>query len=367
MSRLINSSEKISTAHLPQLPVIDWSSIGQVAPANINFDYKGPDESLPNADIVVITWTSAEWSALDHVFANSQTPRSNSDTEWRSQWYLYSKNAPESSSPDLWGYFRLVKITDLKGNGQTVLLFKSQAHLAHPNYIDGLSQMVQCIIADVKPSRIFSIGTAGGSTLDEILGDTVITNAGHIILEKPENIKTSYNNQTFSCTTWFPGFSLQDEIQSKLLMPLSVVLTPDELNSLLTQLHQKQPDSAPFTLDDLINAPLDPKNLLSPKMLPCKDIPLLTTDYYYIAEGNDSDMYSTLEMDDTVVGYEAGLQKIDYIFVRNISDHVVASFSADNTPIPEDVREEWSSLIYQTCGFYTSYNGALTAWACIMG
>lgn len=367
MSRLINASEQISTSHLPQLPVINWAKIGQIAPKPIDFDYKGPNESLPSADIVVITWTSAEWSALDHVFANSQIPRSSSDTKWRSQWYLYSKNAPASSSPNLWGYFRLVMITDHSGKNQTVLLFKSESHLAHPNYISGLSQMVQCIITDVCPIAVYSIGTAGGSTLSENLGDTIITNSGHIILEKPENIKTPYNNKTFSCTTWFPQLGFQKNVENSLLMPLTSVLTEDVLDNLLDQLHQKQPDSTQFTLNDLVNAPLDPKNLVSPRILPCKDVPLLTTDYYFIASGNDSAEYSTLEMDDTVVGHELGLKNIKYAFVRNISDPVVVSVSADNTPIPDDVREEWSSLIYQTCGLYTSYNGALATWVCIMG
>jgi hypothetical protein len=367
MSRLIKQSALISTTHLPPLPVVDWGSIGQVAPQLIPFDYKGPNESLPQADIVVITWTSAEWSALDHVFANSQTTRTNSDTKWRSQWFLYSKNAPKSTSPDLWGYFRLVSVKNSSGLIQTILLFKSESHLAHPNYITGLSQMVQCIIADVQPKQIYSIGTAGGSSLSEILGDTVVTNSGHIILKLSENTSVGYNNQTFSCNTWYPSFDLQTEVENNLLMPLTTVLTPDELNNLIDQLHKEQPDSANFGLNDLVNAPLDPDNLKNPKILPCKDIPLLTTDYYFIASGDDSSQYSTLEMDDTVVGHEAGLLNVDYVYVRNISDPIVASVSASNEPIPDDVRESWSGLIYQTCGFYTSFNGALTAWACIAG
>jgi hypothetical protein len=367
MSKLLQHAPLQTTGELPNLPIIDWSKIGHSAPELISINYQGPNAPLPSADIVVITWTSAEWSALDHVFANSQTTRSAKEEQWRKDWHLYSLNAPQSTSPNLWGYYRLVKITNNAGIAQTVLLFKSEAHLAHPNYIAGLSQMVQCIVQDVQPKQVYSIGTAGGSSLSEALGDTVVTNAGHIILKKPENIGVDYNNQTFSCDSWFPTLSLQQSIQDKLLMPLTSVLTPNELDNLLDQLHQAIPSSSIYTLNDLINAPLDPNNLKSPKMLPSKDKALLTTDYYFIANGNDSAQYSTLEMDDTVIGREAGLLNIDYAFVRNISDPIVASVATDGSTIPDDVREEWSSLVYLTCGFYSSFNGALTTWACIVG
>ena len=62
-----------------------------------------------------------------------------------------------------------------------------------------------------------------------------------------------------------------------------------------------------------------------------------------------------------------GLLGVDYAFVRNISDPVVASKTTDGEVIPDNVREEWSSLIYKTCGFYSSFNGALTTWAAIAG
>ncbi len=112
MSKLIQHLPLRETNQLPDLPVIDWKKIGHDAPQLIDFDYKGPGEKLPKADIVVITWTSAEWSALDHVFADSQTPRNSKYEKWRDNWHLYSRNAPQSESPNLWGFFRLVSITN---------------------------------------------------------------------------------------------------------------------------------------------------------------------------------------------------------------------------------------------------------------
>jgi hypothetical protein len=53
------------------LPPVDWASIGRSAPARIAPGERGPDDPLPEADIVILTWTSAEWFAPDHVFVNS--------------------------------------------------------------------------------------------------------------------------------------------------------------------------------------------------------------------------------------------------------------------------------------------------------
>lgn len=359
MSRIIPDLKKSLTKDLPDLPIIHWISINEKAPVIINFPYKGPDASLPSADVVVITWTDDEWSALDHVFVNSQTTRTKNDDDgtWRKKWHLYSKDAPKSDFSKLWGYFILVKIKEKR-----VMLFKSDAHLAHPNYITGLQHMMRYIINDANPTKIYSIGTAGGASLDDKLGNVVITNAGHIILKKKENSAAPYNNQTISCD-WFPSLALQKKVTDKFLMKLSKVLTSDEQNKLLEELHTKQPDSSGLTLDDLINDPL--KKLQSPRPMPNRGIPLLTTDYYFIADGDDSNQYCALEMDDTVVGYVANQAKIDFAFIRNISDTVVVSYSKSGKKISDEIRNEWSSLIYKACGFYTSFNGALIAWSCI--
>ncbi|MCL3779923.1 hypothetical protein EMN47_05910 [Prolixibacteraceae bacterium JC049] len=361
MSNITHEVKRIKTTHLPPLPAISWDKINEEAPRNIKFDYKSPNDRLPHADIVVITWTSAEWSALDHVFANSNETRKSYDESWRDNWMLYSRNAMKSDFSKLWGYFRLVEI-----KGRRVMLFKSEAHLAHPPYIEGLTQMVQNIIDDSQPKHIYSIGTAGGSSLTEMLGDTVITNSGHIILEKKENENVSYNKQTVTCN-WFPSLEMQQKITDNLLMSMNQVLTPHELNHLLDRLHKEKPHSLALTLNDLVNAPLNPQNLKQARILPCKNIPLLTTDYYFIADGNDSSGYCTLEMDDTVVGHVAKENQVDFTFVRNISDPIVTSETVSGTAIPSDIRESWSSLIYETCGFYTSFNGALTTWGCIIG
>ena len=52
---------------LPPLAPIDWSVIGGEAPKLLDT----PENWLPEADAVVITWASAEWAAMQHVFVAS--------------------------------------------------------------------------------------------------------------------------------------------------------------------------------------------------------------------------------------------------------------------------------------------------------
>lgn len=352
-----------SSDYLPDLPVIDWKSIGAEAPRIIPFDYSGPDAALPKADRVVITWTTAEWSALDHVLVDSRIPRGPySSTEWRDAWKSYAKGASQYGS-DLWGYYLLIGITDKSGKEQRVLLFKSETHLAHPPYGPGLVAMTQHICEDAQPSQLYSIGTAGGASLNEVLGDVDVTNAGHAQMELTENM--AYNDKNVKCS-FYPPFDLVTDVQ-KLFIPLNSVIDRDELYYMIYQLHKESEGSHDLWYDDLVNYPLNPDNTGDNKALEMKDKALLTTDYYFISSGDDTDQYSSLEMDDTVIGIAAEQAGVDYTFVRNISDPIIASKAKDGTTIPRQVREDWSSLIYETAGLYTSFNGALTTWALIAG
>ena len=87
----------------------------------------------------------------------------------------------------LWGYYVLVDVVSASGETRRVLLFKADAHLAHPPWIPGLVQMTQQVLDDSGCGWIYSVGTAGGSRDDVRLGDVSITNSGHILLQKPEN------------------------------------------------------------------------------------------------------------------------------------------------------------------------------------
>lgn len=367
MSRYSDVWVKPNTGDWPPLPVVDWQRIGQSAPVPVPVAYQGADAPLPRADVVVMTWTSAEWSAFDQVFLNSATTRTREATDWRQSWYAYSRNAPTvagvSPYTPLWGYYQLVDIPGAGGAPQRVLLFKCNTHLAHAPWFQGLAQMVQLILADAQPSLILSIGTAGGTRPDVRLGDTVVTNAAHIKLQNPENAGAGIDGQTFTSSGPFPSQDLYAQVQAQLMFRMSSVATYPALQSALAQMHHAVPNSSQFGLEDLLNDAIRPESLHDPRALPMPGTPLLTTDFYYIATGDNAAQYAVLEMDDAVIAYVAGQAGVDYAFFRNISDPLVPAATAGGTTIPDPVRDGWSSQIYEGFGLYTSYNGALATWA----
>lgn len=363
-----------TTTQPAPLPPVNWASIGQVAPSAVPIARRQPGDPLPHADIVVITWTSSEWSALDHVFLGSDKPRNSTDWEWSKAWHPYTRGAQNYSgdpkSGELWGCFQLVRIMDQSQRPWRVLLFKSNTHLAHSPWIDGLSAMMRCILEDAKPDRVYSIGTAGGARPGQALGDAIVTNTAVLTLQHPQNTGDADNGKAFRCPTWFPSSGLSGKIEDSLLFPMNRVVTQVALESLFAELkarHVDDPGFAGITLADLLNNANQPDKLGHPRVLQMKDAPLLTTDFYYIAKGAGSDVYSFLEMDDALIAREAQRAGVRYAFVRNVSNPVVDARTNSGQAIADSIRDDWSGLIYAHYGFHTSYNGALATWAAIAG
>lgn len=374
MTRFSDINPNGSVATGPRLPAFDWGRINQTPPLRLPIDRRLPDDPLPSADIVIVTWTSAEWSALDYVFGGSDiaTGRSTADWSWKQAWFPYTRHATgftaDPKSGPLWGSFRLVQITDRSQRPWRVLLFKSNSHLAHPPWIDGLSAMTRAILADTGADRIYSVGTAGGGRLNARLGDVVVTNAALLTLQRPQNTGDPDNGAMFRCQTWFPATALKNEVEQNLLYRLKDVITRDTLDGLFAQLRARSPDDTArsgYTIDDLINDPIQPENLGTPRIHLLKDVPLLTTDYYFIGGDNDADAYSFLEMDDAVIAREAERLGVRYVFIRNISDPIVSTRTMSGQPLSDAARGDWSALIYENWGFITSFNGALATWATI--
>jgi nucleoside phosphorylase len=371
MSRFTDAVQVPRTGEPPPLPVVDWMRIGHSAPVPLTLPYGGPQAPLPAADTVVLTWTSAEWSALDQVFLDSATTRTPGSREWERSWRLYSFNVGANTTDNrynpLWGYFRVVQIGAAGGAQRTVLLFKCGAHLAHPPWLAGLAEMVAQILAETGASWVYSIGTAGGTRPEVRLGDVVITNAADIKLEKADNAGSPIVGQSFACPAGVPTPGTLGEAQQHLFFGLGEAVNYPVLERLLHRLQIEQPEAGQLVLQDLLNDALRPERLRNPAALPMPGTPLLTTDYYYIASGAEAQRWAALEMDDAVIGWVVGQHDARYLFVRNISDPLVPDATAGGEQIPDAVRDAWSSLIYEDFGLYTSFNGALATWALIAG
>jgi nucleoside phosphorylase len=341
-----------SVSGLPDLSAIDWDAIGNQAPILLDT----PAEEMPEADIVVMTWASAEWAALQHVFVQSEVAMPYSDSsngDWDG-WQKYDLDmpyAPSSDDWDYWGYYRLVEI-----NGKTVLLFKSNTHLDWPGE-KYLEDLIRRINEYVKPELILSIGTSGGCRMTDNLGAVNVVNSGTMYdsdSDTPQSEWANYSNDY--SPTW--SIVTKDGFNS-LLFPIpandtNLQLIADEFNKSygtdypLSELNADGLDN-PTALPILSNLTLD-------------DTALLTASTFVVGttSGEYSD-FAVIEMDDAVIGKVCAAEGVAFGFVRNISD------PAQNKDLHTDVQEDWGSAIYDVFGFYTSYNGALVAWAMLAG
>jgi len=329
----------------PPLPPIDWTQVGQQAPSLSNT----PGGGLPKASAVVITWAGAEWAAMQHVFcaSGSSMPYSERNNGTWPGWQKYDKNlAPGGPSGwTYWGYYRLVQI-----KGQSVLLFKSNTHLDWPGS-SYLQALIKIIIDQVQPGLILSIGTAGGGKTQDHVGTVRAVSAGTLDVDGQPPAQWPVYSNAWSA----PGAILNNTGFGKLLFPIPT--TASDLQGICSQFNQKYGTN--YSL-----ANLDPNGLNTGDPVPQIDdqtggaASLLTTSTFVVGttSGNFQN-YTCIEMDDAVIAQVCKTAGTSFAFVRNISDPV------QNSALPSKVQGNWGGAIYDAYGFYTSYNGALTAWA----
>jgi len=323
----------------PALPVVDWAAMGQTPPQPIS-----TPAQLPRADAVVITWAAAEWAAMVHVFCNSTAAMpytKRNESSWPG-WVKYSDGAPADLG--YWGYYRLVQV----GKGK-VLLFKSNTHYAASQGEQNLEDLTGRLAAKVKPSLILSIGTAGGTRVTDPVGTVNVVDSD--VLYESNQPQTSWPSYK---SAWKPNWSIIRESSfSKLL--LRVPTTAADLASIATQFNQFYSTNYPLSV-------LNPDNLNMAAATPAVNnlaaagISLVTAKSFVV--GNTSgnlQNYACVEMDDAVIAQAASGKAFGS--VRNISD------PAQNAALPERLQGNWGEAIYTAYGFYTSYNGAIAAWA----
>jgi nucleoside phosphorylase len=327
----------------PALPAVNWSALGQQAPTLLTTS----SGELPSADAVVIAWTDAEWAAMEHVFCNSSASMSyagRNQSSWPG-WQKYIKGLPTIKDFTYWGEFRLVQV----GNSK-VLLFKSETHLDYPGK-QYLSQLIGRIVSNAKPKLILSTGTAGGARPTDHIGTVNVVHAATLYESKqPQSTWPEYTN------AWHAGWGLMSHAGfKKLLFPVPTTLS--DLQSICSQFNSFWGVS--FTLTDL-----NPGNVNTADSQPAMNnlttagTPLLTTDSFVVGTNSGNlGSFACVEMDDAIIAEICVASKIAYGSVRNISDPV------QNSTLPDKIQAHWGQAIYDAYGLYTSYNGAIAAWA----
>jgi len=341
----VSAASGFALADAPPLPPVSFAAVGRAAPVLP----ATPAGQLPKASAVVVTWAEAEWAALQHVFCagGSSMPYSDRSRGSWPGWQEYSSDMPAGAPAGwtYWGYYRLVEI-----GGKPVLLFKSNTHLDFPGapYLEAL---IDLLIQRVAPSVILSTGTAGGAKPQDHIGTVRAVSAGTLYeTGRPQADWPLYEN------AWRPADTLlANPSFGQLLFP--VPTRTGDLETLCAQFNRQYGSS--YTLSQLNP---DGLNLGDPS--PQIDdqtgggTSLLTASTFLVGNSAGTyQAYACIEMDDAVIGEACAASRTPYAFVRNLSDPV------QNAALPAKAQGNWGSAIYDTYGFYTSYNSAVAAWA----
>jgi nucleoside phosphorylase len=332
-----------SLAGLPPLAAIDWAGAGLSAPKVLETPKTLAEVT---ADAVVIMWADAEWAPTHHVFCDSSAsmPHSEGDSGSFPGWVKDDAGMVETQPGwTFWGWYRLVRVGEKR-----VLLYKSNTHYAYQGAAALTSLTKRLINLRTQPALIMSTGTAGGANSRDHVGTVVIVNSAALY----ESGKVATGWPTYS-STWRPPTARLDEV-GQLLMPIPI--TDEDLSRLAQQFDKAQ--HADYTLGEL-----DPLDLNHPDHIPeIRDLTgngtaLLTADSFLVGTtDNTYAAYACIEMDDAIIAEECHQEGIPYGSVRNLSD------PAQNAALGKK-GGSWGSAVYKAYGFYTSFNGALVAWA----
>jgi nucleoside phosphorylase len=333
--------------HTPPLPPVDWDAIGAQAPTVMATSAA----QLPAAAAIVLVWTDAEWAALQHVFCNSGAamPYTNRNHSSWSGWQKYAQSLPTVKDWTYWGEYQLVHI-----GASPVLLFKSNTHLDFPGQ-KYLTQLISQLISAVRPQLVLSTGTAGGARPGDPIGTVNVVRASTLYESKqPQARWPEYTS------SWHPKWTIPSKSGfKKLLFPIPTVAV--DLASIHTQFNAFY--KSKYSLNNLNVDGLDMgASLPSINNLASGTTSVLTADSFVVgtSAGNLAD-FACVEMDDAIIAEVCKAASVLFGSVRNISDPV------QNVALPPEFQSHWGEAIYDVYGFYTSYNGAIAAWAILSG
>ena len=321
----------------------------------------GADEQtpLPKADVVAITWTVDELSALARVLTPGVSPAA---------WQRYARgfdgyhdrirrSAPASLAGRLGSYQPVVI------GPHAVLCMKSELHLNQDGVRTGLGtatlpvkDFFKQIIAEARPSLVLTVGTAGAVYADMGLGDVVVTRAARFRCQN-EFRNEPFNGQVFT-SDWMVPTGQLDAVGTLMAAFADELLVPPFA-----------PPTKRFHFDGPpIAAPVNhPSVWLDGRDMPAFH-PILTTDYFeYGTSANRlSRDGAAVEMGDAALGLACS--ELDdppaWAVVRNMSDPVInGDLPAHEFHLNEQTT--WAVGYYTAYGRYTSLMSALTCWGIV--
>jgi hypothetical protein len=346
------------------------------------------DDPLPQADVLVVTWTVAEVEAL----ADTLTPG-----HGRNNWYRYARRfqdhyvplirrgAPSQQARRLGSYF-----PTLIGN-KRVLCFKSELHLNQ----DGIrtapgratlpvKDMFRQLIEEVRPSLVITVGTAGAtfppnrnvtiggmSCPPHELGDVFITRGAKFRLAQ-EFAQEPFASSEFRCSSFNIPTARLDAAKTLLAVNADKMVEPA-----FGPPHSKYQWTLPGLVPGFRN---QPSLHIDGRDFPAFH-PILTTDFFEFGTStNGLELQGCgVEMGDAVLGLVVdelkaeGAPAPNWLVIRNASDPQIngALPDASDTSVPSSLRRNlnmqahWAVWYYETYGYWTSVNSAIGVWAMV--
>jgi nucleoside phosphorylase len=288
-------------------------------------------ESLPDADVLIVTWTVDEGHALSRVL----TPGFDSKDDWKP----YTKNFDAISADMRAGCparnaGRLGTYWTTKIGSQQVTLFKSDSHMSQDGPKLPNATVWEQIIKDCAPKWVITTGTGGGIGPEFEVGDVIVSRF-----------------VTFDCQRQFKRLN-GDGFSSPSDPP--------------TQRFKKA-----GSLFDANAQFLPPDNSRPPEIVrsPAAAQGILTTDFFGFDNTDDTfhlqGKGDLSEMGDAVLGMvckELGSKAPAYTIVRNVSDPEIKS---DGLSIRDQAK--FAADIYKAFGRWSSVCSAIVCWAIVAG
>jgi hypothetical protein len=349
-------------------------------------DRPSDDDRLLQADVLVVTWTVAEWRALADVL----TPGFPSKI-----WQFYSRGfetlykpqiragAPSLANGRLGAYFRT------RIGAKSVVCFKSELHLNQDGRPTGpgkatlpVADLFRQLIKEVKPKLVITVGTAGATfppkktttiggkpCSPHQLGDVVVTRAAKFRLQQ-EFAQEDFADKAYRCDTFAIPEDRLDAAKTLLAKYAHMLTEPDF-----------GPPHAGYAW---------PENQVAPGVVNVPDLkidgrdfpefhPILTTDFFEFGTSRNGleKIGCGVEMGDAVLGMVAEEMKAageaapDWLVIRNASDPQIngALPNRDTPGVPTslrralDMQAHWAVWYYETYGYWTSVNSAIAVWA----
>ncbi len=331
-----------------------------------------PGAALPPADVLVVTWTVAEHSALCDVLTPGTA---------RTGWYRYNRlydsyydplireGAPSKRFRILGSYF-MTRIRAKK-----VLCFKSELHL-NQDSIDiaatpgvatlPVKDLFKQLIEETGAKHVITVGTCGGIDVAHDLGDVLVTRGAKFRLQD------EFKNAPFKDTTY----------KSQWDVPTKYFTAAEGFMALFAD-NLKEPDFGPPTKRYPFTGPLLKAKVNQPSIIHEKGTtpdttiasfhPILTTDFFEFGTSANANnllpLGCGLEMGDAVLGMvaEAMPSPPKWLVIRNISDPQINGDLPTSKKQGLNLQSHWAVWYYETYGYWTSVNSALAVWAVIAG